>query len=260
MNKRFKHIILTFCLFIFSVFNCFAQHFTVAYTYVAGKNEQIFLSGLKSVSHDVIFKTFTSCKNPDIIIAFGETGYLSAENSDKPIVVTFIPLKSKNITTKNVAGYFYTNFDIVKIADILKKKVPELNTIALVLHDENYIKYVVQQKIYQPLVQILEVRDTNKIFYKFREAMESSDMVLLMPDDFVLNYFSFRKVLKMLYEKEKPFVGFNKKLTNYGAKLVLIPDYYKEGVKAGKFLRNLFKNKMKFQREEFFITNFNVLK
>jgi ABC-type uncharacterized transport system substrate-binding protein len=225
---------------------------------VSNNQERKYFQGIKSVNINVNFTPLSKCEKSNLVIYFPGESNANADIGDIPVFFVFADL-IQEFSANNVFGVYFISPNINVIADTIRKNFPDVNTIGIVLHNKGLIKQIVKQRIYQPLIKIFEVKNQSEILYKFRKATKKTDLVLLLQDDYVLNYFTYGKILKMLASNNHPFAGMNDNLLKYGASAVFTPDYYKEGEKAGKVICEfLHKQHHAIRTVKLFTTNYKV--
>ncbi len=233
-------------IFHFFSANIFSGEISVAYINTHDeKNIKRFIQGLESTQIKIIHLKKIKNKNFNYLITLDTDEYIKFLNLQVKIFAAFINEKNlnKNIPG-NLIGALIDKYPFRKIFLTVKKIFPNINSIGIVLHNYDMIKSIANTMVYQPLIRIYEVNKKSKILYKYRKAIEQNDFIIIFPDEFVINYFTFSKILKMLNENEKNFAGYSKLFLKYGANLVFEIDYFKEGKIVGNYLKN-YKNGFK---------------
>ncbi len=206
-----------------------------------------FLKGLKESGINLIkvntLKNVKNLKDVDLFISLNSKEFNLLLNSKVKLFGAFLDknLLSQNLP-KNVVGILVNTLPFYKIFMEIKSKFKTIQKIGIVLHNKELIKNIAKLMIYNPLIKIYDVKNKSEILYKFKKALTENDFIMILPDDFVLNYFTFQKIIKMLKDEDKPFGGYSKYFLNYGAKFAFEIDYEKIGKCIGSFLKKINKN------------------
>ncbi len=234
MIKKILFLIIFFIFFI-SISNA-----EVAYIPYNTHEGNLFISGIKKIIPDIsIFNSENINDNIKIILTMSLKDYLNIKVTNKKIFAAFLDDYVKGLNnTKNLIGEFIPDFPYYQIIMKIKEHYPHINSIGIVLHNERLIKKIAGLRIYSPLIKIYEVTNRQELFYKFNQAVRNNDFILLVPDNFIFNYFSIQKILKILNNNDIIYGGYSKAFLKYGASMGFEIDYYKEGVKVGHFLKN----------------------
>ncbi len=214
------------------------------------KNASKFIEGIQKTAKFKILKFSNNEKlnqaKVKLIITLDDKQLEEEKNIKKKIFAAFVSDKTlKYLSTKdfNIVGAFIKQYPVKNIVMKIKERFKNVTKIGIVLHNKEVIKRIAGLMLYNPLVQIYEVTSNSEILYKFKLAEEQNDFILILPDSFVLNYFSFQKIIKSLINSEKPFAGYSEKFLKYNASMAFEIDYEKEGERIGKYLNFILENR-----------------
>ena len=256
--KYFKKIILIFLIISFPVI--LLADFKVGYYSLKSDKEKSFFNGIKKSLPNSEFIKINGKKDTDvdIIFAFNYRDYTKASKLQKKIFYACFDKKfSEKLINNNLIGAFCPSLPYYQIIMSIKNKFKDIGSIGIVLHNESTIKDIAKLRIYNPLIRLYEVSEKSRVLFKFKTAIDENDFILLLPDDFVFDYFSFQKILKQLINNDKLFAGYSKAFMKLGAAMAFEADYFKEGIKIGEFLKNIKKSKVrKFKR--FYLENIKL--
>jgi len=256
--KYFKKIILIFLIISFPVI--LLADFKVGYYSLKSDKEKSFFNGIKKSLPNSEFIKINGKKDTDvdIIFAFNYRDYTKSSKLQKKIFYACFDKKfSEKLINNNLIGAFCPSLPYYQIIMSIKNKFKDIGSIGIVLHNESTIKDIAKLRIYNPLIRLYEVSEKSRVLFKFKTAIDENDFILLLPDDFVFDYFSFQKILKQLINNDKLFAGYSKAFMKLGAAMAFEADYFKEGIKIGEFLKNIKKSKVrKFKR--FYLENIKL--
>jgi len=162
----------------------------------------------------------------------------------KKIFACFVNKKDIENNSKLIGAYI-EKIPYRKIILKIKEKYPDVRSIGIVLHNKEIIKKISNLVFYNPLVRIYEAEKRGEIIYKFSQAIKQNDFIIVVPDDFVINYFTFQKIIKLLNEEERKYCGYSKDFLKLGAEFIYEIDYFKDGEMIGKFLNDYFNKNLK---------------
>ena len=235
----------------------FSKNYNVGFFYPddSNNNKSIILNiinGIKESAPNFKFIELedSNLNSVDLILVFSVNDYEKVQKSKKKIFTFNMNNHLDTLQDKNIIGVFIPKLPYYKIIMKIKNTFNNINRIGVVLHNKKIIKDISRLRIYNPFVKIYEVTNRETILYTFNKALENNDFILLLPDKFVFNYFSFQKIIRILNRDEALFGGFAKTFLKYGAVIAFEIDYFEAGKKVGKFLNNTdlksLKNSVKF--------------
>ncbi len=235
-------IIIYIFLFLFLSLPLHSKSLQIVYVPVKSQKSVDFIKGVKKSAHQVNLSSVYNVKpeNADIILTFNVADYQKYHSYNKKNFIALIKESDlKGINTQNLTGALISELPVYKIAMEIKEHYKNVEKIGIVLNDENMIKKIAMLRIYSPLIKVYEVSDKAKILLSFNKAIEDNDFIVLLPDKFVFNYFTFQKILKILMAKEISFAGYSKNFMKFGAKICFEINYFEEGKRIGAFLKSI---------------------
>ncbi len=214
---------------ILSIFFIFSTNLINAKIYLISANSeycQKFIQGVKSSGIKFCNKIDTA----NYLLTCGNVNY-SINNI--PTFATLVDFCSNNKNIKIILKRFPS---LKKQMNIINKITGRKNRFGIVLSSKNKIQCLQSQKIKN--LKIFYINKNYEIPYKIDQAVKSCDIIFLYPDKIFKNKLILEFIIKKIILSGKFYIAYSKKFLDLGAKIVFIPDYFKEGKNFAMIIKN----------------------
>jgi len=181
-------------------------------------------------------------EQPKVIYTIGDpaTALVQKERFEEAIFYSFVtPAMQERIRSKNMHSIELR----APFVDQLKKfreLVGNIKNIAII-HSEGYNSTVIADlkraaKIIGIKLNFKMVSNNKDVPKALREAMSGNDAIMFIPDPVIINKDSYRFIIRIAIENNKPTLVYSEHLTKAGFLFALELDYYETGVSLGRKL------------------------
>ncbi len=241
-----KGIVLISIFFLMNISNVYSKNITI---HILCADEEL-KSDLKRELNNK-YKVVNSIKKADYLVC--DRNFLSkcVVTDKKIIAINLYSYEISKIQHKNIIGYFPIDCPLPEFLKFIDKHLKNIKIKCLVSHYKRYNL---------PEIKFFYVKNIGEVPYVINKALKKCDILIVVPDDIVYNYFSMRFIFKKAILEGKLITGYSEDMIKMGAvytyeinklKYVkLIEENFKEILKQKKRIIypkfkdfNLFENK-----------------
>ena len=175
-----------------------------------------------------------------VVYSIGDpaTSLIQSEKFEEPVFYSLVtPNMQRNIHLGNMHN-IELRAPFVNQFKKFREHVGNVNKVA-VIHSEGYNNYIIDDlkeaaKIVGLELSLKKVSNNKDVPKALREAMVSNDAIMFIPDPVIINKDSYRFIIRIAIENNKPTLVYSEYLTKAGFLFALELDYYETGVSLGR--------------------------